>query len=50
MAWFAGRDVAKYMARGNIDRLMGSDVRTLRNFALSIHNVTVFWSKMAGNA
>ena len=27
IAWFAGHDVAKYTARGNIDRLTGSDVK-----------------------
>ena len=33
IGWFAGRDVAKYTARGYIDRLTGSDVRTSSNFA-----------------
>ena len=28
IAWFAGRDVAKHTARGKIDWLTGSDVRT----------------------
>ena len=38
IAWFAGRDVAKHAARGNIAWLTGSDVRTSSNFALSICN------------
>ena len=33
IAWFAGRDVAKHTARGNIAWLTGSDVRTSSNFA-----------------
>ena len=33
IAWLAGRDVAKHTARGNIDWLTGSDVRTSSNFA-----------------
>ena len=33
IAWLAGRDVAKHKARGNIDWLTGSDVRTSSNFA-----------------
>ena len=32
-AWLAGRDVAKHTARGNIDWLTGSDVRTSSYFA-----------------
>ena len=38
IAWFAGRDVAKYTARGNIDRLTGSDVE----FRMIHPNVNVF--------
>ena len=41
IAWFAGRDIAKHTARGNIDRLTGSDVRTSSNFTLSICYVNV---------
>ena len=33
VAWFAGREVAKHMARDNIAWLTGSDVRTSGNFA-----------------
>ena len=33
IAWLAGRDVAKHTARGNIDWLTGSDVRTSSYFA-----------------
>ena len=33
ITWFAGRDVAKHTARGNIDWLAGSDVRTSSIFA-----------------
>ena len=33
IAWFAGRDVAKYTARDNIDWLTGGDVRKSSNFA-----------------
>ena len=33
IAWFAGRDVAKHIAQGNIDWLTGSDVRKKSNFA-----------------
>ena len=42
IAWFAGRDVAKHMARGDIAWLTGSDVRTSSNFAWSIRNVNGF--------
>ena len=33
IAWFAGHDVAKHMAGGNIEWLTGSDIRTSSNFA-----------------
>ena len=33
IAWFAGRGIAKHRARGHIDWLSGSDVRTSSNFA-----------------
>ena len=33
IAWLAGRDVAKHMARGKFDWLTGRDVRTSSNFA-----------------
>ena len=35
IAWFAGCDVAKHTARGNIAWLTGSDVRTSSNIARS---------------
>ena len=43
IAWFAGRDVAKHMARGNIAWLTGSEVRTSNNFTESIRNVNGFY-------
>ena len=39
ITWFAGRDVAKHTAQGNIAWLTGSDVRTSSYFAESIRNV-----------
>ena len=50
IAWFAGRDVAKHTAGGNIAWLTGSDVRASSNLAWSIRNVIGFngikWKEM----
>ena len=50
ITWFAGRDVAKYTARGNIAWLTGSDVRMSSHFAESIRNGNGFngikWQEM----